>query len=68
MERAWGITGLPLTRGGTRLNHLFFANDSLSFCKADTIEWCYIQKVLDDYEKASRQKLNKGKTSLFFQP
>jgi hypothetical protein len=66
MERAGGITGLPLTRGGTRLNHLFFADDSLLFCKADTVEWYCIQKVLDDYEKASGQKLNKGKTSLFF--
>jgi hypothetical protein len=66
MERAGGITGLPLTRGGTRLNHIFFADDSLLFCKADTVEWYCIQKVLDDYEKASGQKLNKGKTSLFF--
>jgi hypothetical protein len=36
------------------------------FCKADTVEWYCVQKVLDDYEKASGQKLNKGKTSLFF--
>jgi hypothetical protein len=48
MERAGGIIRLPLTRGGTRLNHLFFADDSLLFCKADTVEWYFIQKVLDD--------------------
>jgi hypothetical protein len=66
MEQAGGITGLPLTRGGMRLSHLFFADNSLLFCEADTMEWYCIQKVLDDCEKASGQKLNKGKTSLFF--
>jgi hypothetical protein len=66
IERAGGISGLPMTRGGTRLTHLFFADDSLLFCKADTVEWYCIQKVLDDYEKASGQKINKNKTSLFF--
>jgi hypothetical protein len=49
-----------------RLNHLFFADDNLPFCKAGIVKWYCIQKVLDDYEKASGQKLNKGKTSLFF--
>jgi hypothetical protein len=66
MERAGGVSGLPLTRGGTRLTHLFFADDSLLFCKADEVEWYCIQKVLVDYEKASGQKLNRSKTSLFF--
>jgi hypothetical protein len=60
------ITGLPITRGGTRLNHLFFADDSLLFCKANTFEWLQIQRILETYEKASGQKLNRGKTSIFF--
>jgi hypothetical protein len=37
------IMGLPLMRGGTRLNHLFFADDSLLFCKANIDEWVHIQ-------------------------
>jgi hypothetical protein len=37
------IMGLPITRGGTKLNHLFFADDSLLFCKANIIEWGRIQ-------------------------
>jgi hypothetical protein len=66
MERMGGITRLPLTQAGIRLSHLFFVDDSLLFCKAGIVEWYYIQKVLDDYEKASRQKLNMSKTSMFF--
>jgi hypothetical protein len=48
------------------LNHLFFADDSLLLCKAKVLELSCLQKVLDIYEKASGQKLNEEKTSLFF--
>jgi hypothetical protein len=60
------VTGLPISRGGTRVNHLFFADDSLLFCKANIFEWWHIQEVLRTYEAASGQKLNRDKTSLFF--
>jgi hypothetical protein len=66
VEREQEITGLPVTRGGTRLNHLFFADDDHLFCKANVPEWIRMQQVLELYEKASGQKLNKEKTSLFF--
>jgi hypothetical protein len=65
-ENEGRIMGLPITRGGTRFNHLFFADDSLLFCRANIFEWFHIQAVLDMYEKASSQKLNKNKTSIFF--
>jgi ribonuclease HI len=65
-EQSGGFTGLPITRGGTRLNHLFFADDSLLFCKAKEGELKYIQDTLALYEKASGQKLNQEKTSIFF--
>jgi hypothetical protein len=60
------ITGLPITRGGIRINHLLFADDSLLFCKANVFEWGRIQQLLNMYEKASGQKLNRDKTSIFF--
>ena len=55
-------------RGGRCLSHLFFADDSLIFCKV-TIEECdVLQRILSTYEKASGQQLNRSKTSLFFSP
>jgi exonuclease III len=65
-ERTGSITGLPIARGGTKINHLFFADDSLLFCRANFMEWGNIQEILDIYEKASGQKLNREKTSIFF--
>jgi hypothetical protein len=64
-ERTGSITGLPIARGGTRINHLFFADDSLLFCRANFMEWGNIQEILDIYEKASGQKLNRKKLPYF---
>ena len=60
------ITRVPTSPKGPRLSHLFFANDSLLFCKVNSVEWRYLTKILERYERASGQKLNKDKTSLFF--
>jgi hypothetical protein len=46
--------------------HLFFADDCLLFCKANSVEWKILTQILDRYEAASGQKLNHDKTSLFF--
>jgi hypothetical protein len=32
------------------------------------LEWSYLQHILDRYEKASEQRLNKEKTSISFSP
>jgi hypothetical protein len=60
-----GITGLPIVQGGMRLNHLFFANDSLFFYEANILEWINIQDILIVYEHELGQKLNREKTSIF---
>jgi hypothetical protein len=60
-KRMGEITGIPITRGGTTINHLFFADDSLLFCWANLREWEKIQEVLACYEAALRRKVNRDK-------
>ena len=48
------IRGISICRSGPRLTHLFFANDSLVFCRATIQERQYVQDLLRD------------KTTLFF--
>jgi hypothetical protein len=36
------ISSIPTSRSGPRINHLFFADNSLLFCRANTQEWRHI--------------------------
>jgi hypothetical protein len=65
-EKKGVLTGVPTSKKGPTLSHFFFADDSLIFCKANSVEWRRLTKILDKYEAASGQKLNKEKTSIFF--
>lgn len=58
--------GIVVSRGGPKLSHLFFADDSLIFCKASMEECNELQKILQVYKDALGQQLNQAKTSLFF--
>ena len=60
------MEGVSVYRGGPILSHLFFANDSIIFCKAFIKNCDSLQRVLNVYELASGQQLNRAKTSLFF--
>uniref|UniRef100_A0A2N9IN55 Reverse transcriptase domain-containing protein n=1 Tax=Fagus sylvatica TaxID=28930 RepID=A0A2N9IN55_FAGSY len=65
-ERDSLIQGVSICRGGPRVSHLFFADDSIIFCRATMAECNAILMVLSLYENASGQKVNSGKTALFF--
>jgi hypothetical protein len=65
-ERDKKITGIPIAAGGLRLSHLCFADDSLLFYRANIMEWGRIQQLLIVYERASGQKINREKTSIFY--
>jgi hypothetical protein len=45
---------------GTKLSHLFFADDSLLFCRVT------VMNLIHRYALASGQKINTTKTTLFF--
>ena len=60
------INGVAVCRRAPRISHLFFADDSLIFCRASLEECDELQRIFSVYEAASGQQLNKAKTALFF--
>ncbi|XP_071913980.1 uncharacterized protein [Coffea arabica] len=60
------LTDLQLSSGGPRLSHIFFADDSLIFCKAKEEEAVQLMEVLRQYGEASGQLINTEKSSIFF--
>ena len=60
------LKGISVCRGGLELSHLFFADDSLIFCRVSMEDCDELQRVLGVYERVSGQQLNRAKTSLFF--
>jgi hypothetical protein len=55
-------------QGAPRINHLFFADDSLILmraCKGDVQE---LRRVLQVYERASGQMINREKSVVLFSP
>jgi hypothetical protein len=65
-ELSGHLKGVPTSFKGLRLNHLFFADDSLFFCKATEQEWNHLRMVLGSYEEELGQRLNNDKTFIFF--
>jgi hypothetical protein len=56
------LTRVSTSRGGLRISYLFFANDSLLFCRANLSQWGALTNVLRLYEAALGQRLNNNKT------
>lgn len=55
-----------MARGAPTVSHLFFADDSYSYFRAKKEEAEHIMQLLAIFEEASGQKINKGRSSIFF--
>lgn len=62
------ISGVCVARGAPRISHMFFADDSYIYCKASLKEAGHVREILKSFEKASGQKVNFDKSSIFFSP
>jgi hypothetical protein len=60
------LSGVPTSKTGPRVSHLFFADDSLLFCRTSMQQWNHLTHLLKLYEGASGQRLNNHKTAIFF--
>lgn len=65
-EKRKNLEGVAIGNGCPTISHLFFANDSLIFCKANAKRGMAVKEMLMLYEKASRQVVNVEKSGLFF--
>ncbi|XP_071909569.1 uncharacterized protein [Coffea arabica] len=60
------ISGMRICRQGPSLTHLFFADDSLIFCKANEQQATELMRVLQVYATGSGQLINLDKSSILF--
>ena len=60
------LTGLKVAHSCPALSHLFFADDTLIFCRANKEEAGEVMQILKQYGEASGQIVNMEKSSVFF--
>jgi predicted RNA-binding protein len=50
------------------VSHLFFADDSIIFCKAKKEEAIQLKAIFDEYQRISGQLINMAKSEMTFSP
>jgi hypothetical protein len=60
------IQGIKICRGAPSINHLFFADDSSILMKARVKDLKELKHILEVYERASGQVINKDKSLIIF--
>lgn len=64
-QREGRMLVIRASRNGPRVNHLFFADDSLLFGKATKTDCELVMSMLRSYEQGSGQKVNFDKSAIF---
>ncbi|KAK9666078.1 hypothetical protein RND81_14G158900 [Saponaria officinalis] len=62
------MEGIKICRGGPHISHLFFADDTIIFSKANKKNAETVHDVITQYELASGQRINMQKSEIFFSP
>jgi hypothetical protein len=62
------LLGVRSCRGSPLISHLFFADDSMIFCKATKASSECVKQILATYEKGSGQCINFNKSIVSFSP
>lgn len=57
------LSGLKVVRQTPLVSHLFFADDLLIFCRANTDEVCVLKKIFADFQNVSGQLINYEKSA-----
>lgn len=65
-ERQGSIHGVKVCPRAPPISHLFFADDSFLFCRANHTEAQYVRSILIAFEKASGQCINLQKSEITF--
>ncbi|BFG37836.1 hypothetical protein CerSpe_241100 [Prunus speciosa] len=60
------LQGITICRGAPSVSHLFFADDSFIFARANSANCYHLRHILELYERASGQKINCGKSTVAF--
>jgi hypothetical protein len=60
--------GFCICRGAPRVNHLFFADDSLILMQSRYSDAFELRLILSTYERVFGQVINKDKSSILFSP
>lgn len=60
------MQGVKICKKGPAVSHMLFADDIYLFCKADSGDANRVTEILNVYERASGQRVNKEKPTVFF--
>jgi hypothetical protein len=62
------IKGIAIATNAPHITHLFFADDSILFCRAKATEATHLMAALTSYQRASGQQINFNKSEMTFSP